>query len=163
MLRQSLALLFVFMLTACVPPGISPTPGPPPESPLIPNQVPVLLENQWRLTEIIYNGARRGFDSIAPILVKFRPGNMDIWACNSIGYYLDTTGISDPNEYRFGLGVSTARQCANGGTEQEGVFLQALHATNRYEVVDDTLILSGEHAKVTFVIDNEASKPADWQ
>ena len=153
-------LLFVFLCTACVPPG--PPPGPPPESPLIPNQVPVLLENQWRLTEIIYNGARRNFDSIAPILVKFPPGRLSYSACNAGWFFLDTTGVEDANEYRLIAGPSTARGCPNGETEQGVIFFQALQATNRYEIEGDTLILSGDHAQLTFVIDNEAAKPADF-
>jgi hypothetical protein len=76
--------------------------------------------------------------------------------------FSDTTGIEDANEYRLLNGEGTARGCINGGTEQEAIFIQALQATNRYEIEGDTLILSGDHAQLTFVIDNEAAKPADF-
>jgi heat shock protein HslJ len=144
-------------LTACLAPDPRPA-----ESPLIPNQVPVLLENQWRLTEIIHNGARRNFDNIKPVLVTFQPGILAFQACNSTAVYMDTTGVEDPNEYRFSGGVGTARQCINGGTEQEGDFTSALYDTSHYVIEADTLILFGDHARLTFVIDNEAEKPADW-
>ncbi|MBE2238608.1 MAG: META domain-containing protein [Caldilineaceae bacterium] len=163
MVKLRLMLWLAFMVAACVPPGPGVEMGPPPESPLIPNQVPVLLENQWRLTEIVYNGARRGFISNDPVLVTFHPGILAFRACNSGSLYFDTLGIENANEYRTLSGASTARDCAGGGSEQEAIFVSALRATNRYEIAGDTLILSGEHARVTFVIDNETAKPPDWQ
>jgi len=152
---------FALLLMACVLPGPGGTFGPPPESPLIPNQVPVILDNQWRLTEILYNGMQREFDSIKPVLITFEPGLLGIQACNNLGIYLDTTEIEDPNEYRFLGGAGTAVGCPGGRTEQEEAFLEALTVTNHYEIEGDTLILSGENARLTFVIDNEAKKPSD--
>jgi len=150
-------LLLSTLLTACL--ASDPRPA---ESPLIPNGVPVLLENQWRLTEIMHNGARRNFDSIQPVLVTFQPGIMGVRACNSTGIYMDTTDVEDPNEYRLLGGEGTARECINGGTEQEGNLMRALYDTSHYVIEGDTLILFGDHARLTFVIDNEAEKPADW-
>lgn len=161
MLRLLSILLFAVVLAACVAEDI-PNYGPAPVSPLIPNEVPVLLENQWRLTEIIHDGTSHDFDSIAPVLATFQPGQIDLWACNGFSIFFDTTNIGDPNEYRLRNGDGTARDCADGGTEQENDLSRALYATNRYEIEGDTLILSGENAQVTFVIDNEATKPDDW-
>jgi hypothetical protein len=166
--KRTVFLLLILWLTACVPPEYAS--DRPPVSPIIPDQVPVMLDNQWRLTEMIYNGQRYSFDSIEPVLVTFQPGVLSVQACNGTGFFIDTTGIADPNGYRIrGTGVGTARLCDDGGTEQESIFDQALRATNRYEIIDDTLILSGTNffsgtsAQLTFVIDNEAEKPADWQ
>jgi hypothetical protein len=72
MLRLLSILLFAVVLAACVAEDI-PNYGPAPVSPLIPNEVPVLLENQWRLTEIIHDGTSHDFDSIAPVLATFGP------------------------------------------------------------------------------------------
>lgn len=152
--RLILWVWFALLLVACVPPG------PPPVSPLIPNQVPVMLDNQWRLTELVYNGMHHNFDLIEPVLVQFSPGNLVYQACNSGGMYFDTENIQNPNEYRLLPGVSTAVGCPGGRDEQEGIFLDALTSTNHYEIEGDTLILSGENARLTFVIDNEAKKPS---
>ncbi|MBX2999572.1 MAG: META domain-containing protein [Caldilineaceae bacterium] len=155
-------LLLAVWLAACVVPG-TPLGGPPPVSPLIPNQVPVLLENQWRLTEVIHNGTRHDFDAIEPVLATFHPGAMALQACNSFSIFFDTTNVENPNEYRFLDAVGTARGCVlHDGTNPEGNLIRALRATHRYEIEGDTLIFSGEHAQVTFVIDNEATKPPDW-
>jgi len=144
---------FALLLAACVPPG------PPPVSPLIPNQVPVMLDNQWRLTDLVYNGMHHNFDLIEPVLVQFSPGSLLYRACNSGGMYFDTENIQNPNEYRLLPGAATANDCPGGGTEQGSIFLQALSSTNHYEIEGDTLVLSGENARLTFVIDNEAKKP----
>jgi hypothetical protein len=46
--------------------------------------------------------------------------------------------------------------------------VQALRTTHHYELIDDTLILSGADssgetsAQLTFMIDNETKKPPDW-
>ena len=153
-------LLCAILLGACL--SSVTQPGGPPVSPLIPNQVPVLLENQWRLTEIMQNGVRHDFDSIEPVLATFQPGLLALQACNAVSMFFDTRNIEDPNKYRLLSGISTARQCLDGGTEQEGILLEALRTTNRYEIEGDRLILSGPQVRVTFVIDNEAKKPPAW-
>ena len=150
-------LLLMLWLTACVY-----AQQRPPVSPIIPNKVPVMLDNQWRLTEMILYGGRHEFDSIRPVLITFQPGSLLSDACNGKVFYFDTREVDKVNEYRLIDGVGTQRQCVNGGTEQEGVFFRTLRATNRYELISDTLILSGDQAKITFVIDNEAKKPPDW-
>ncbi len=61
--------------------------------------------------------------------------------------------------YKYKIG--TLRGCANGGTEQEGILFQALRATNRYNIVENTLILYGKETQLNFVLDNEAEKPPD--
>jgi hypothetical protein len=124
-----------------------------------PNEAPVLLENQWRLTEIIYNGTSYDFDAIAPVLVTFQPGRMQLDACDISWIFFDATNIEDPNEYRLRTGSTPARDCPDGGTEQESNLEQALFATKWYKIEGNMLILSGENARVTFVIDNEATKP----
>ena len=163
MLRRTLSLLVALLLVGCVLPTApsGPPVGPPPVSPLIPNQVPVLLENQWRLTEISHNGTRYEFDAIEPVLVTFSPGSLTYRACNAGSMYFDTTGTEVPNEYRLRYGASTAEGCPGVGGEQQGDFVNALIDTTRYEIEDDTLILSGENTRLTFVIDNEATKPPD--
>jgi hypothetical protein len=165
MLRLTLIFLLAVWLAACVLPfeiPYNPPQGPAPVSPLIPNQVPVLLENQWRLTEILHDGTRHDFDVIEPILVTFSPGALAWRACGSGGIYFDTRGIEAPNAYRLRHGSMTMVGCLHGGTEQQGDFLRAMYDTNRYAIEGDRLILSGDNAQLTFVIDNEATKPPDW-
>ena len=154
-------LLVMLWLTACVV-VVEPEPIWPPVSPIIPNQVPVMLENQWRLTEVIYNEKIHNFDSIRPILITFQPGFLSSQACNSQSFLFDTTDIGDINQYQLILDDSTSRLCPDGEIEPEGTYHQALLATTHYEIVEDTLVLSGPHARLTFVIDNEAAKPPDW-
>lgn len=165
MWRLSSLLLLAVLLAGCVAPISVPwnsPAGPPPVSPLIPNQVPVLLENQWRLIEVIHNGTQHEFDAVEPVLVTFHPGILALRACNSIAYRLDTRNVANPDEYRFYNSEGTARGCEDGGTEQEINLSRALRDTNRYEVQGDRLILSGQNAQLTFVIDNEATKPPGW-
>jgi heat shock protein HslJ len=116
------------------------------------------LENQWRLTEILHDGTRHDFDAIAPVLVTFPPGMLAYQACNAGSAFFDTRGIEAPNAYRLRHGAGTMRGCP----EPDRTFLQALYDTNRYEIEGDRLILSGDNAQLTFVIDNEATKPPDW-
>ncbi len=144
MLRMMIFLLLTLWLTACAP------------------QTPE--DNQWRLTEVIYDGTYGDFSSIEPVLLVFRPpGILSVQACNSVAFVFDTKGVENTDEYRLRPGDSTARLCENGGTEQEIFIALAMKATNRYEVVGDTLVFSGKNAQLTFVIDNKARKPIDWQ
>lgn len=135
------------------------------ESPIIPNQVPVMLDNQWRLTELVYQGTPRDFNSIDPVLLTFQPGVFSFLAYNGIPYHSDTTKIEDTHEYRLTPGVGTVQGCGDcPESVQEGILDQAVMATNRYEIVGDILILSGldlsgKQSRLTFVIDNETTKP----
>ncbi len=161
MSKMTFFLLLVLWLTACV--SQTPEPLKQPVSPLIPIQDSILLDNQWRLTEMIHNGTRGGFASIEPVLLIVEPDILSVQACNSASFLFDTKGVDNTNEYRLINGDGTLVLCDNGGTEQESFFSQALRATNGYEIVGDTLIFSGKNAQLVFVIDNEATKPPDWQ
>ena len=127
-------------------------------SPLaIPDQIPVMLENQWRLTEVVYKDEHLSFDTIDPVLVTFSLGEMVVRSCNGSGFLFETIPHT-LNEYRLIRGNSTLIYCPGGGTEQENGIHWALLATDRYDIDGDILILSGENARLTFVIDNEAKK-----
>ena len=157
MARMMSFILLIAWLGAC----ISQTPQP--SGPVMPEQVPMIADNQWRLTEVIYNGEQGNFDSIEPVLATFHPGLVAMKACNGTSFVFDTESSDPVNGYRLMQGVGTARECDNGGTEQEGFISNALLATSSYEIVGDTLVFSGKNAQLTFVIDNKARKPLDWQ
>ena len=149
-------LLLALWLTACL--------SQPPELPirsLTPSQGKTLLKNQWRLTEVVYKGVQGEFDSIDPVLATFHANELSIHACNAASMFFKTA--TDPSkEYQLISGASTAMTCDNGGTEQEYFIVRALAETYDYELIGDTLVLFGEKARLTFVIDNETTKPPDW-
>ncbi len=159
MSKTRLTMLLCFLLLgACLAEPV----GRPFISPIIPNQVPSMLDNQWRLTELIYNGTPRDFDIIQPVLLTFQDGLFSFEDCGSISYFSDTTDFKSANEYRLLGSVGLGKDCKKGGVEQGKILARALYATNRYEIVSDRLILSGEQARLTFVLDNEATKPPGW-
>ena len=148
-------LLLMLWLTACT--------SEPPELPirsLTPDQWKTLSNNQWRLTEVIYKGEQGKFDVIEPVLATFHLDKLALRACNSFSLIFEPVNDTG-KEYQFIRGDGTARLCENGGSEQESFISQALMATDNYEIVGDTVVLFGDNAQVTFVIDNEAKKPPD--
>ena len=155
-MAKIIACLFLILwFTACL--------SKPPELPipsLTPSERKTLLNNQWRLTEVVYNGVQGDFDSISPVLATFDADSLTLRGCNSKSLIFEA--VSDnTKEYKLIDGVGTLKSCANDGNKQEGFIQQALIETNDYEFARDTLVLFGENARVTFVIDNEATKPPE--
>ncbi|MFN8439610.1 MAG: META domain-containing protein [Caldilineaceae bacterium] len=130
------------------------TPITQPESPLIPGQSTVLLENRWRIVEITHHNAPIAFNAIQPIYLTFiSNGTLAVRAinCNAGGYYIDAI---DHRHYRLVPGSITAMGCGEIGNKQESALHEALMATTEFELQGEQLILRGGGVKIVLVTDN---------
>lgn len=145
-------LAVMLMATACVPPGSAPRVMP--ESPLIPGTNVALVQNRWRVVEIIYQAENVAFDVIQPIYVSFTiDGQLLKRAthCNAVGYYIVA---HSEQRYQLVQGAGTARGCGAIGEKQDVTVGKALRATTKYEMHGTQLFLTGDDVRIVLEIDN---------
>lgn len=153
-----------------------------PESP--PSEVlhSPLIDNRWRVEDVLLNGKTVTFDLFKPVYVVFdHQGTLRIYSerCGFTNYAI--LYLSE-QQFRFGQGVATAQDCgellmrddptvncaklagndasrqacARAINAQLGDVNRALAATNKYELRGKQLILRGEDAEMHLVLDNPA-------
>lgn len=126
-------------------PGMEPL---QPSSPLIPGKNTSLLENRWRLTQVVWQERQIDWEQIGPVFISFdMQGLMGIWAvnCNAASFIIVA---EDERHYQLVPAESTAIGCGELGDQQERNLHDAIGATTEYELQGNQLILSGKDVSV---------------
>lgn len=176
LLRSLVGGLVTVSLAACILPSPPPTGQPVSPPPEILNSP--LMDNRWRVEEVIYQEGSVTFDLYRPVYVYFNR-----WG--TIGIRSEGCGTSSASlimylgeqRYRIGDGTSLPVDCGGGflaevdctelgGSDDDplaciqainkqfGDVERALTATHEYELRDDALILRGEGAEMRLILDN---------
>ncbi|HHW85588.1 MAG TPA: META domain-containing protein [Chloroflexi bacterium] len=139
------------LVAACMP---GPAPIVMPESPLIPGTNTALVENRFRVVEIIRHGEPVVFDAIQPVFITFdKRGELSKQTtnCNS-----DVYAIVAESERRYRLipGAGTAKGCGELAEAQYSKISEAIGATTEYELKGSQLLLRGEDVHIVLEVDN---------
>lgn len=142
----------VLLAAACLSPAS--TPVVMPESPLIPGANTALVENRFRVVEIIRHGEPVTFDAIQPVFVTFGiQGELGLQTtnCNAWAYFIIA---ENERKYRLIPGAGTAQGCGEPIESQESWISEAITATTEYELKGSQLILRGDDVHIVLEIDN---------
>jgi hypothetical protein len=145
-------LLSVTAAAACMP-GLAPIVMP--ESPLIPGTNTALVENRFRVVEIIWHGELVAFDAIHPVYITFdERGELSKQTknCNS-GVYAIVA--ESERQYRLIPGAGTAKGCGELAEAQYDRISEAIGATTEYELRGSQLLLHGDGVYIVLEVDNQ--------
>ena len=124
--------------------------------PLIPGTNTQLSDNQWRITEVTYQGEAVDFAAIHPVYLTFDPAGeivQTVINCNTIKHIINVTNDGNDGRYHLVPGHRTVKDCSEVINQQEARLTAAIGATTGLMVGAHQLLLTGEDVRIVLEID----------